>query len=139
MADYLSAQQVKGWTKGGRVRVSKQMSETQMIATIKATKEFLQSDLSRVSAVKKVRQIYTLKLEAPLSYGQANTLFQAGKNYTWIYEFMKPSEFWAFITVAKESGWNKERFIDEILVYISKEVDEELKNNLEALYIYVMG
>lgn len=40
--DYLSSEPLKAVTKGGRVRVSKQMTESQLIAIIKATNEFLE-------------------------------------------------------------------------------------------------
>lgn len=139
LADYLSSEQVKGWTKTGRVRASKQMTETQMIATIKATKQFLNNSLSRVKEVKKKTKEYTIKAQKPISFTQANTLYQASKNYTWIYEYMTPSEFWAFVSVARQEGWDKIKFIDEIKAYITREVDEELKKDLEALYDYVMG
>ena len=52
---------------------------------------------------------------------------------------MTPSEFWTFVGIAKESGWDELTFIDQIQAYISREVDEELLADLEALYIYVMG
>ena len=139
LSDYLSSEQVQGWTKKGRVRVAKSMTETQMIAIIKATKQFLDTGVSRVKEVKKKQKEYTVKAGKPISFKQANTLFQSGKNYTWIYEYMTPSEFWAFVKLSKEQGWNKKQFIEEVQVYISKEVDEELKRDLEALYIYVMG
>ena len=139
LVDYLSSEQLKGISRKGRIRVSKKFNEAQMIAIIKATKEFLASKQSKVSEVKKITKEYSTKAEKPINYKQANTLYQSGKNYTWIYDFMTPSEFWSFVKLAKERGWNKQNFINEIQVYISKEVDEELKRDLEALYIYVMG
>jgi len=138
LSDYLSSEQIKGWTKTGRVRVSKQMTETQMIATIKATKQFLNNSLSRVTEVKKKTKEYTIKAEKPISFAQANTLFQTGKNYTWIYEFMGESEFWSFRDEVREQGWDKDTFIEKIQGHIEKEVDEDLKKDLEALYLYVM-
>ena len=51
---------------------------------------------------------------------------------------MTKSEFWTFVKLAKEQGWNKQTFIEQIEGYISKEVDIELQKDLEALYIYVM-
>lgn len=138
LADYLSAGQVQGWSAKGRVRASKKMTETQMIATIKATKMFLEDSSSRVSEVKKIKKEYEEKAGKPLNYSQANTLYRAKKNYTWIYEYMTPSEFWAFVKYAKDNNWDKKTFIEQIQVYITREVDEELKADLEALYIYVM-
>lgn len=138
LADYLTSEQVQGLSVKGRVRASKKMSETQMIATIKATKMFLEDEASKISEVKKIKKEYEEKVGKPLNYVQANTLYRAKKNYTWIYEYMTPSEFWAFVKYAKENNWNKTTFIEQIQVYIAKEVDEELKADLESLYIYVM-
>ena len=138
LADYLTSAQVQGWTSKGRVKASKKMTETQMIATIKATKMFLENEASKISEVKKIKKEYEGKAGKPLNYAQANTLYRAKKNYTWIYEYMTPSEFWAFVKYAKDNDWDKKTFIEQIQVYITREVDEELKADLEALYIYVM-
>ena len=78
------------------------------------------------------------KAEKPISYKQSDVLYKSGKNYTWIYEYMTKSEFWTFVKLAREQGWNNETFIEQIEGYISREVDEELRADLEALYIYVM-
>ena len=51
---------------------------------------------------------------------------------------MDPSKFWAFAKLAREQGWNKETFIEQIEVYITREIDEELRQDLEDLYYYIM-
>ena len=62
LADYLSSEQVQGWTKKGRVRVAKSMTETQMIAVIKATKNFLEdvSNSTQKGLKKQKKEIFEL-------------------------------------------------------------------------------
>lgn len=136
--DYLDSNELKALSKSGRIRVSKQFSLTQLKAIIKATEQFLGSEESRVSGVKKRTKEYSEKAGKPISYKQSNAVYRARKNYTWIYEYMTPSEFWTFVKLAKEERWNKETFIEQISAYITKEIDIELKQDLEDLYDYVM-
>lgn len=137
--DYLSSSELQALSKTGRIRTSKDFSFLQMKAINKATNQFLNDSLSKISGIKAITKEYTEKAGKPISYKQADVLYKSGKNYTWIYEYMTPSEFWAFVKVAKENNWNKETFIEQIQAYIYREVDEELKSDLESLYIYVMG
>lgn len=137
--DYLSSNEVQALSKTGRIRTSKDFSFLQMKAIIKATNQFLNDSLSKISGVKAKTKEYSEKAGKPISYKQADVLYKSGKNYTWIYEYMTPSEFWAFVKVAKENNWNKETFIEQIQAYIYREIDKELKADLESLYIYVMG
>ena len=136
--DYLDSSELNALSKTGRVRASKYFSLTQMKAIIKVTNQFLESPVSTESGVKKIKKSYEEKAGKPLSFKQANVLYRARKNYTWIYEYMTPSEFWTFVRVAKENHWDKEKFIDEISNYIMHEIDEELRQDLEDLYDYVM-
>lgn len=137
--DYLDSSELQALSKSGRVRVSKDFSINQMKAIIKAVNQFLKNPVSREKGVKQKTREYSKQAEKPLSYKQADVLYKAGKDYTWIYEYMTPSEFWTFVGVAKEQGWDELTFIDQIQAYISRELDEELLADLEALYIYVMG
>ena len=137
--DYLDSSELQALSKTGRIRVSKEFSFTQFKAIIKATNQFLESPVSVTGGVKKLTKEYSEKAGKPLSFKQADTYYKARKNYTWIYEYMTPSEFWALVGIAKEQGWNKETFIEQIEGYISKEIDEELHKDLEDLYEYVMG
>ena len=137
--DYLGASNIDAISSTGRIRVRKSYSLLQMRAIIKATEQFIKSPVSTSKGVKEYTKQLSVNAGKKLSYSQANTYYRARKNYTWIYEYMTPSEFWAFVQHAKENGWNKEKFIDEISVYIDKEIDQELKQDLEDLYEYVMG
>ena len=137
LIDYLSSEPVSGITKQGRIRASKSMSDTQMINTIKATKQFLESSSSTEKGVKQILKEYETKAEKPISFKQANILYQSGKSYEWIYEDIPKSDFWSFVQKANESNWSKETFIEQIQNYMSREIDTQVLLDLEALYYYV--
>ncbi len=72
---------MQAWTISGRVKANKSMTVTQMKATIKATKEFLNSSISTKRGVKKAKQkaIKTLKTRfstdvSDISYEEAEAL-----------------------------------------------------------------
>ena len=136
--DYLSVSNLQSITKTGRIKSSKNYSISQMLAIKKATTNFLESGLSTVKEIKRKKKEYELKIEKPLSFKNVSVLYISGKNYTWIYEYIPKSEFWSIVQVAKNANWTKDQFIEEI-IYIAgfKNIDEELKVDLESLAIYV--
>lgn len=146
LADYLSSEQVKGWTAKGRVTASKSLSATQMKAIIKATKQFLKADTSRVAGAKQYVEKISKQAGFKVPYHEASSMYQAERNYTWIYEYFGASEksggsyFWDFAREARDEHWDKETFIDNIMVYLHDRVlDEKLRADLEALYSYALG
>lgn len=137
--DYLSVSNIQAISKTGRIRVSKKFNLMQLSAIIKVTQRFLEEETSRVAGVKKVTKEYSEKLGKKISFKQASTLFQTGRNYTWIYEFIPKSEFWDNVKVSKQQGWDKEEFIDQIKSLNERLNDRTLKKDLESLYLYVMS
>ncbi len=72
---------MQAWSVSGRVKANKSMTVTQMKATIKATKEFLNSSISTKRGIKKAKQkaIKTLKTRfstdvSDISYEEAEAL-----------------------------------------------------------------
>ena len=131
-------------TKTGRARVSKSMSLKEMKIEMKALKDFLNDSYSRVSEVKKYRKELEKQANKKISYKQANTYYYAGKHYSWIYEYMKPSEFWGdWVTIAEEENWSSRTWVSRLGRWLHEHhgviVDEELKQDLEALYIYAVN
>ena len=51
--DYLSSKVVNAWTKSGRVAARKDFTKLQMQAIIRASKNFLKQDTSKVTGIKK--------------------------------------------------------------------------------------
>lgn len=136
--DYLSVSNIQAISKTGRIRVSKKFNVMQLRAIIKVTQRFI-DDVSSVSDVKKLTKEYSEKLGKKISFKQASVLYQAGKDYTWIYEYIPKSEFWDNVKVAKQQGWDKEEFIDQLKTLNERLNDKSLKKDLESLYLYVMS
>lgn len=81
LKEKLATEPLQAWTISGRVKANKSMTVTQMKATIKATKEFLNSSISTKRGVKKAKQkaIKTLKTRfstdvSDISYEEAEVL-----------------------------------------------------------------
>lgn len=140
LSDYLSSKVVGAWTKKGRVSTRKGFTDTQLKAIIRAEKRFLESDVSTIRGIKKYTDKISGQAGKPISYVQANTYYQAQKDYRWIYDYMSPSEFWDMARECITEHWSKETFINNIMAYIDdRRLDESLYNDLENLYKYVQG
>lgn len=81
LKEKLATEPLQAWSISGRVKANKSMTVTQMKATIKATKEFLNSSISTKRGVKKAKQkaIKTLKTRfstdvSDISYEEAEAL-----------------------------------------------------------------
>ena len=81
LKEKLATEPLQAWTVSGRVKLNKSMTVTQMKATIKATKEFLNSSISTKRGIKKAKQkaIKTLKTRfstdvSDISYEEAEVL-----------------------------------------------------------------
>ena len=124
--------------KAGRISIKKTYTPNQVRAIQKATEQYLKEETSIVKGVKEYTKKASKQAGKELSYVQASDIFKVRYNYTWIYEYMTPSEFWNFVKVAKEENWNKQTFINELSDYITNIPDEDLKNRLALIYDYVM-
>lgn len=136
--------QYKHGQKNGRVGTAKSYDVKQMKATIKATKQFLKNETSRVAGVKQYTQKVSTQAGKKVSYKKAQALFQAERNYTWIYQYFGASErsggsyFWDFAREMKNESF--EIWCDNIMVYITdRTLDTKLKKDLRALYNYAKG
>lgn len=81
LKEKLATDPLQAWSISGRVKANKSMTVTQMKATIKATKEFLNSSISTKRGVKKAKQkaIKTLKKRfstnvSDITYAEAEAL-----------------------------------------------------------------
>ena len=144
LADYLSSDKLNAWTEKGRVTAKTSLSAKQMKDVIKATKKFLNQETSRVAGVKAYQKRYEDKTGLKLTKERLNALFQAERNYTWIYEYFGASEktaggiFWDWEREHKNDDF--ETWLDNIRVYLyERTLDEKLYNDLLSLYEYAKG
>lgn len=56
LKEKLNIEPLQAWTKTGRVKINKQMTVSQLKATIKATNQFLQSPTSTTRGIKKSKK-----------------------------------------------------------------------------------
>lgn len=136
--DYLTSNELNAVTKSGRIRILKSYNIQKLLAVKKATQQFLNKEESTVKGIKKLKVQYEKEAEKQLNFKELNTLYRSGKNYTWIYEFIPKSEFWGnWVKTTNRENWDKETFVEQIALRMEREVDVELKADLEALYYYV--
>ena len=140
----LDTEPAQAWTETGRVRVNKSMTITQLRAAIKATKQFLNSQTSTVSGIKKVRekQIKSISKslgteEADLTYEEAETLYMMFEDTDFTFfvpRYLTASEFWGEIENAKEQNLDLNDFTNSIRKYIEFGNDLDMLVRIRAIY-----
>ena len=106
-----------------------------MIATIKATQEFLSSDLSKVKSVKEYKKQVEKSIGVNLKFSDISTMYQARELWDWT-EDNYGSDFWTDLApkIFKQS---KDSWVSE-LASMSEETNEEtVKNKLKVIYDYI--
>lgn len=132
---YLGSKTIDAITKTGYISLKKGYNLQQLMGIKRATTDFL-TDISTIKQINKLKKEYEEKLGKELDYRQVNTLYQLENNYTWIYEYIPKSEFWGvYAPLAREL--EVESWIEQLYYRNSKLADEDLRNDLESLYIYV--
>lgn len=139
LKEKLATEPLQAWTLSGRVKVNKSMTVTQMQATIKFTKEFLNSSISTKRGIKKAKQkaIKTLKTRfstdvSEISYEEAEVLthFFDDKEVNGITNYIKGSDVLAIIEEAREKNFDYETFSNIMNGYI---VYNKGKGNMESI------
>lgn len=138
----LDSQVVNAWTKGGRVRYNKSMSEKQMKATLKALKDFNASIQSRVSGAKKlfkyraeqIAKAFDLSPEE-IDRGDVEKFYEiVAERRSRILELIDPSRFFALVQEAKDISATFEQWIKILEQEIEIGNDKELIT--DAYYLY---
>lgn len=147
LADLLSS--TKGLTKrkGKSIRASqykKSMTETDVIGSIKALRNFLDKQRTPTSTIRGIKA-YTKKISEEtgkkVTYAMASKLFQAQKQWTWIFEYVNESDFWNYYNlVFKPQKPTYLQFIEDLeggLWNGDIPIDEDLREDLKAVYTYL--
>lgn len=143
LKEKLEAEPLQAWTKKGRVKANKLMSSTQMKATIKATKEFLNSSISTKRGVKKAKQkaIKTLKIRfstdvSEISYQEAEalTMFFEDKEVNGITNFIPGSNVLPVIEEAREQNTDYSTFASQMESIIQWNKGKSIENILRKIY-----
>lgn len=147
LADLLST--TKGLTKrkGKSIRASqykKSMTETDIIGSIKALRNFLDKQRTPTSTIRGIKA-FTKKISEEtgkkVTYAMASKLFQAQKQWTWIFEYVNESDFWNYYNlVFKPQKPTYLQFIEDLeggLWNGDIPIDEDLREDLKAVYTYL--
>lgn len=138
LADRLSIEPLQAWSKGSRVSVSKDFSETQLIAINKAIKDFLDDKLSTVSKVKTEREKVIKSIGHNVSYKTISSLYTAEELYKWAEDTFLGSDFWKdfspLVFKMEKVDW-----VNMCIRHIEELKDTTIKNRLRRLYDLIKG
>lgn len=143
LKEKLAVEPLQAWTLSGRVRVNKSMTVQQMKATIKATKEFLNSSISTRRGIKKAKQkaIKTLKIRfstdvSDITYKEAEalTMFFEDSEVNKITNFIPGSDVLAVIEEAREQNNDYETFSSQMESIIQYNIGTNIENILRKIY-----
>ena len=144
LKEKLATEPLQAWTISGRVKVNKSMTVTQMKATIKATKEFLNSSISTKRGVKKAKQkaIKTLKTRfstdvSDISYEEAEALtsFFEDKEVNSVTNFIPGSDVLAIIEEAREKQNDYSTFTSQMESIKQWNRGTSMENVLRKIYV----
>lgn len=143
LKEKLATEPLQAWTISGRVKANKSMTVTQMKATIKATKEFLNSSISTKRGVKKAKQkaIKTLKTRfstdvSDISYEEAEALtsFFEDKEVNSVTNFIPGSDVLAIIEEAREKQNDYSTFASQMESIKQWNRGTSMENVLRKIY-----
>lgn len=147
LADLLSSTNGLTKRKGKSIRASqykKSMTETDVIGSIKALRNFLDKQRTPTSTIRGIKA-FTKKISEEtgkkVTYAMASKLFQAQKQWTWIFEYVNESDFWNYYNlVFKPQKPTYLQFIEDLeggLWNGDIPIDEDLREDLKAVYTYL--
>ena len=132
--DYLSANTINAITKSGYISMRKNHNLQQLLGIERAVQDFL-SDVSTYKEIKKLQIEYQGKIGKKLNIEQVDTLYKL-QNADWIYDYIPKSEFWDNY-VPLVYRYDTEDWIEQLIARNESLADEDLRERLDALYIYV--
>lgn len=131
---YLGAKTIEAITKSGYISLKRDHNLQQLLGIKRATTNFL-NDVSTIKEINKLKQRYETAVGKELDLRQVDTLYQLENNYEWIYEYIPKSEFWQSYAPLVYTH-DLESWIEQLYYRNQNLADEDLRNDLEALYIY---
>lgn len=136
---------LKGWTKseGGKVKIQKNLTETQMRSVQKSMKQFLKSKTSKVSGIKKTRAATIDSIRSTLSEDQKNRVSQEDAEF--YYDMLGDNDFdffadkigastlWSLIDDAIEQNDSESGWLNRLDLYIELN-DLDVKEKARRIY-----
>lgn len=134
---------MKSWTKGGRVRFSKNLPYIKLLAEKKALTEFIEGDTTIPKIRQKLKNARHTTNKPELDYQDLLDLQTIEEDlYDWICQYMYPSEFDNLTNWASETGMDQDNYVTMIINHARKTIlnDEDAIDKIKRLYNkYVVG
>ena len=148
LSDRLDTKVLKAWNKSGKIKVNKNLNNTQLLTIQKATNQFLTSSTSTAKGIEsvKAKTMETLKAslskDEKLSDMEVETAYEMLANKDFDYfnnkDRVGASTMWALIEDAIEYNQTESTFINRVLNMYESSNDLDAKERLKRLYeVYV--
>lgn len=144
LVERLDTKILNAWSKQGKIKVNKTLTNTQLKAIQKATQQFLTSQTSKVSGIKKVKESTLDSLRATLSKDieldemDVETAYEMLSNKDFDYfnnaDRVGASTMWALIEDAKEYNQSEDTFISRLLNMYDSSNDLDAIERAKRLY-----
>lgn len=144
LANRLSSNKMKMWSKQGKIKLGKNPTKQQMIAVNKAVNQFLKSLTSTKRGIKKTREKTIESLQASLSiedkemsYEDAETFYEmfGDNDFNYIRDYVHASTIQACIEDAIEEGDSENQFIKRLEDYSDVSFNDlDLRDRAIRLY-----
>lgn len=144
LADRLDTKVLNAWTKQGKIKIDKTLTNTQLKAIQKATQQFMTSQTSKVSGIKKVKESTLDSLRATLSKDieldemDVESAYEMLSNKDFDYfnkaDRVEASTMWALIEDAKEYDQSEDTFISRLLNMYDSSNDLDAIERAKRLY-----
>lgn len=144
LADRLDTKILNAWNKQGKIKLNKTLTNTQLKAIQKATQQFMTSQTSKVSGIKKVKESTLDSLRATLSEDieldemDVESAYEMLSNKDFDYfnnaDRVGASTMWALIEDAKEYNQNEDTFISRLLNMYNSSNDLDAIERAKRLY-----
>ena len=144
LADRLDTKILNAWNKQGKIKINKTLTNTQLKAIQKATQQFMTSQTSKVSGIKKVKESTLDSLRATLSKDieldemDVESAYEMLSNKDFDYfnnaDRVGASTMWALIEDAKEYNQTEDTFISRLLNMYDSSNDLDAIERAKRLY-----
>lgn len=144
LADRLDTKILNAWNKQGKIKINKTLTNTQLKAIQKATQQFMTSQTSKVSGIKKVKESTLDSLRATLSKDieldemDVESAYEMLSNKDFDYfnnaDRVGASTMWALIEDAKEYDQSEDTFISRLLNMYDSSNDLDAIERAKRLY-----
>lgn len=144
LAERLNTKVLNAWSKQGKIKINKTLTNTQLKAIQKATQQFMASQTSKASGIKKIKESTLDSLRATLSKDieldemDVETAYEMLSNKDFDYfnnaDRVGASTMWALIEDAKEYEQSEDTFISRLLNMYDSSNDLDAVERAKRLY-----